>query len=290
MIERPATRHDLAAVVDLLCRYEEKTRGFPDSDESDLLEDWDSAGFDFATSTLVLEDEGRLIGFATVVEEYADAVLDVDRDDEQLQKRLVAWCEEHPWAIESYVPDGDPALAALLERRGWLPARRFWRMRIELDSPTPQPVWPDGVAVRDYRRPADDRAVHRLVQDCFREIGGEHERSFEQWSDHLLETERFDPSLYLVAVEGGRIVGVSLSQEVEAYGFVRQLAVDPAQRGRGIARALLHESFRRHAARGLPATVLGVDAGNPTGALALYEKAGMRVHEQFTRWERPAPG
>ncbi len=31
--------------------------------------------------------------------------------------------------------------------------------------------------------------------------------------------------------------------------------------------------------------MLGVDAGNPTGALALYEKAGMRVVEQFTRWE-----
>lgn len=63
----------------------------------------------------------------------------------------------------------------------------------------------------------------------------------------------------------------------------------PAQRGRGLALALLHESFRRHAARGLPATVLGVDAANPTGALALYEKAGMRVVEQFTRWDRPRP-
>ena len=31
------------------------------------------------------------------------------------------------------------------------------------------------------------------------------------------------------------------------------------------------------------AAVLGVDAGNPTGALRLYEKAGMRIAEQFTR-------
>jgi ribosomal protein S18 acetylase RimI-like enzyme len=68
----------------------------------------------------------------------------------------------------------------------------------------------------------------------------------------------------------------------EDYGFVRQLAVAPAHRGRGLALALLHECFRLHAARGLPATVLGVDAGNPTGALGLYEKAGMRVVEQFT--------
>lgn len=289
MIERPASRDDVAAVVDLFCRYEQKTRGFPDSDEGDLLEDWDRAGFDFATSTLVLAEDGQVIGFATVVEEYADTVLDVDRYDEQLQERLVAWCEEHPWAIETYVSDGDPSLGALLERRGWLPARRFWRMRIELDTPAPQPIWPDGVVVRDYRRPEDDRAVHRLITDCFREIGGQHERTFEQWTRFLLETDRFDPSLCLVAVEGDRVIGASLTQDVEAHGFVRQLAVDPAHRGRGVALALLHESFRRHEARGLPATVLGVDAGNPTGALALYEKAGMRVHEQFTRWDRPAP-
>ncbi len=38
-------------------------------------------------------------------------------------------------------------------------------------------------------------------------------------------------------------------------------------------------------ARGLPATILGVDAANPTGALGLYAKAGMRVHEQFTRYD-----
>jgi hypothetical protein len=30
--------------------------------------------------------------------------------------------------------------------------------------------------------------------------------------------------------------------------------------------------------------VLGDGAGNPTGALALFEQAGMRVVEQFTRW------
>ena len=92
-----------------------------------------------------------------------------------------------------------------------------------------------------------------------------------------------------MALVGDEVVGASLSQPMgEDYGFVRQLAVAPSQRGRGLGLALLHECFRRHRDRGFPATVLGVDAGNPTGALRLYEKAGMTIAEQFTRWDRPA--
>ena len=289
MIERPATRDDLRAVMDLFCRYEQKHRGAPDTEPADILDDWDLPGWDFTTSTLVLEDEGRVLGYALVVEEHADTVVDVDHDDPALWERLLAWVEQHPVHLEHYVPDSDTQLNDLLRRRGWVDARRFWRMRIDFDGPVPEPVWPAGVEVRDYRRGEDDRAVHELITTSFREIGGQHERAFEQWRTFLLESDRFDPELYLVAVADGQVVGASLGQEAGGEGFVRQLAVHPSQRGRGLALALLREGFRRNVARGLPAAILGVDAGNPTGALALYEKAGMRVHEQFTRWDRTPP-
>jgi len=176
----------------------------------------------------------------------------------------------------------------VMAARGWRAARRFWRMRRELDEPTPAPVWPSGVVVRAYDRPRDDATVHALITASFREIGDQHERTLEEWTGYLLDTDRFDADRYLVAEADGQVVGAALGQVMgEDYGFVRQLAVAPSHRGRGLALALLHESFRRHAARGLPATVLGVDAG-PTVALGLYEKAGMRVVEQFTRWDRPA--
>jgi len=177
----------------------------------------------------------------------------------------------------------------VLSARGWTPARRFWRMRRDLDASTPEPAWPPGVEVHDLVRPADERPVHALIQSAFAEIGGQHERTLEQWVAFLLDTTSFDPSLCLVATDAGTVVGAALGQATADHGFVRQLAVAPSHRGRGLALALLHECFRRHAERGLPATVLGVDAGNRTGALGLYEKAGMRVVEQFTRWDRPAP-
>ena len=286
MIERPASRDDLRAVVELFCAYDQAFRGAVDTDDSDFTDDWDKAGFDYAASTLVLAEQDRLVGFATVVDEYADAMTPADRLE--LLPRLLAWVEEHPGPLEHYVPDADRARADVLTERGWRPARRYWRMRRELDTPTPAAVWPDGVTVRPYDRPRDDAAVHTLITTSFREIGGQHERSLEEWQGYLLDSERFDAELYLVAESDGQVVGAALGQTMGTdYGFVRQLAVAPSHRGRGLALSLLHECFRRHAARGLPATVLGVDAGNPTGALALYEKAGMRVVEQLTRWDRP---
>ena len=282
---RPATRDDLDAVTGLHCAYDAAVRGSVDTEPSDVLRDWDEPGFDLTTGTLVLEAGGRVVGYAVRSGSDGDSVVDLSLRDAGLEDRLLAWLEGSGARVEHYCPDTDRPLGELFARRGWTPARRFWRMRRELDAPSPEPVWPAGVDVRDLRRPDDERPVHALVQCCFREIGGEHERPFEQWAAYLLDSERFDASLCLVATVDGTVVAAALGEPTSDHGFVRQLAVDPAHRGRGLALALLHESFRRHRERGLPATVLGVDAGNPTGALALYEKAGMRVVEQFTRWE-----
>jgi ribosomal protein S18 acetylase RimI-like enzyme len=288
LVERPATRADLQAVTDLYCAYEQAVRGAPDTDPGDVSADWDVPGFDLDTGTRVLELDGRVVGYAVRLDEEADSVIDLDLRDRGLEDRLLRWLEAAGTPLEHYVPDTDPPLGALLAGRGWAPARRFWRMRRDLDTPSPEPVWPADVQVHDLVRPDDERPVHALVQAAFAEIGGQHERTFEQWSAFLLESDRFDPSLCPVVTVAGEPVGVALGQATSDYGFVRQLAVAPSHRGRGLALALLHECFRRHRDRGLPATVLGVDAANPTGALALYAKAGMRVVEQFTRWERPA--
>jgi mycothiol synthase len=45
-------------------------------------------------------------------------------------------------------------------------------------------------------------------------------------------------------------------------------------RGRGVASALIGRNLRLLAERGMTEAALGVDAENPTGALALYERVG----------------
>ncbi|MNC98740.1 hypothetical protein D3C83_167960 [compost metagenome] len=49
--------------------------------------------------------------------------------------------------------------------------------------------------------------------------------------------------------------------------------------------ALLMHSFGEFYRRGHRKTGLGVDASNLTGALRLYERAGMHVFRQYDRYE-----
>ncbi len=48
---------------------------------------------------------------------------------------------------------------------------------------------------------------------------------------------------------------------------------------------MLHRAFADLAARGQPEVTLSVDATNPTGAIALYEKVGMTVRHEFLAYD-----
>jgi mycothiol synthase len=65
---------------------------------------------------------------------------------------------------------------------------------------------------------------------------------------------------------------------------VDTLAVRRSWRGRGLGSALLTHAFRELYGRGLRRIALNVDAENPTGATRLYERAGMRVGQQYATY------
>lgn len=55
---------------------------------------------------------------------------------------------------------------------------------------------------------------------------------------------------------------------------------------RGIGRALLRHSFNEFYRRGKRKVGLGVDAQNLTGALRLYEGAGMHIDQAYDHYEK----
>jgi ribosomal protein S18 acetylase RimI-like enzyme len=67
---------------------------------------------------------------------------------------------------------------------------------------------------------------------------------------------------------------------------VRSLGVRRPWRKRGIGLALLRHSFNEFYRRGKRKVGLGVDAQNLTGALRLYENAGMHVDQAFDFYEK----
>jgi ribosomal protein S18 acetylase RimI-like enzyme len=131
-------------------------------------------------------------------------------------------------------------------------------------------------------------AVHRADEEAFEDHWGSAPISFEAWRQIVVEPD-WDPSLWFVAWDGDQIAGFSLchaqSQGDPDLGWVEVLAVRRPWRRRGLALALLLHSFAELRARGRPKVGLGVDADNLTGAVRLYERAGMSPTQQSDVYE-----
>ena len=69
-------------------------------------------------------------------------------------------------------------------------------------------------------------------------------------------------------------------------GWVGTLGVLRPWRKSGLGLALLRHSFNEFYRRGKHKVGLGVDAENLTGALRLYQNAGMHVHQTFDNYEK----
>ena len=96
-----------------------------------------------------------------------------------------------------------------------------------------------------------------------------------------------------VWVEAGRVIGNVTVQKADSYGNrwqIANVAVDPAYRGRGIARQLVRRALDYAREMGGRWTVLQVRGTNQV-ALGLYERMGFENLGGAMRWEIPrAPG
>jgi len=90
----------------------------------------------------------------------------------------------------------------------------------------------------------------------------------------------------LVAVAGAALIGVcigyenqsgdqSLTQEARRSGYISDLVVDTAWRGKGVGRSLLEAMFDRFRARGLKVSRIGAISEN-LGAIRLYQEMGFK--------------
>ena len=112
----------------------------------------------------------------------------------------------------------------------------------------------------------------------------------EEWaSETRREFEGFfayDPGGCFIAEKGGRPVGICIATGYGEFGFVGELIVIPAVRGRGIGRRLLEHAVEYLRTRGARAVYLdGVLAAVP-----LYERAGFRRVCRSWRFLGQIPG
>lgn len=109
------------------------------------------------------------------------------------------------------------------------------------------------------------------------------------------------PDLVLLVAErpDGEIVGYADSADEDEHtrfpfdlrvpptSWINVLGVRRPWRRRGVARALLLHAFAEFRGRGKRGAGLGVDGLNTTGAVRLYEQAGMHVARRYDQYKKP---
>jgi mycothiol synthase len=184
----------------------------------------------------------------------------------------------------------DERVIGIYERHGYRLVRHFLRMEIDLARPTAEPVWPEGIELRPLDIERDLERVFEADEEAFLDHWGFVRIPFDAWKHWMIEGEDFDPTLWLLAYDGDELAGFSLNFSEEGgdpdIGWIGVLGVRRPWRRRGLALALLLESFAEFRRRGRKRAGLGVDAENLTGAVRLYEKAGMSPTRRYDTFEK----
>ena len=238
----------------------------------------------------VLELEGRVVGYADIVIEGDELLLDAAAPGHW--QTAYAWAEERARRdgmrrVRIFLPAGHET-EGIAEERGYRLWRSSYTMEVVLDEPLPEPPrLPDGIELRSYGH-GDERSLRSALNESFANDPFFHEESPEHFREFYLRARAFDPSLWLLAWDGQELAGFVLAFPERVgepgLGWVHSLGVRAAWRRRGLGEALLRAAITELDARGFRRVGLGVDAENETGALRLYERVGMTVARQSNNW------
>ncbi|TGP19197.1 MULTISPECIES: GNAT family N-acetyltransferase [unclassified Mesorhizobium] len=143
------------------------------------------------------------------------------------------------------------------------------RLRKLLDATLTAPDWPEGFVMRLFEH-RDAQALHALLDEAFDDGA---EGAFDEWWEHISGDAEFDPDLCFLVIDGkGLLTGAALCW---TSGFVKDLAVHPDSRRRGIGEALMRHVFLSFRYRGAAHVDLKTNTVRNTAAFRLYERLGM---------------
>ncbi len=280
LTNRPLTTADTRAVFEIMAAVELAEIGEVEIEEADIVADWQRPSFDLAGSTVGVFDGHRLVGYAEVSgHDRGDAAVQPDMQGRGIGTALAHWMQSLVRArgglrIGMPVPEGsagDRLLAALGYHVRWT----SWVLKLPAGRDIVERPLPEGYVVREATE-TERRTVWTVVEDAFLEWSDRDRQSFEDCAARMWLRPGFEPwNIRVVADSGGEVVGVSFVVKAGDEAYVDQLAVRRDQRNRGLAQALLVDSFAVGRAHGAVASCLSTDSR--TGALPLYEKVGMEV-------------
>ncbi len=167
-----------------------------------------------------------------------------------------------------------PGSDELANRLGLEVTRELYFLRRTRAS-LPDPVWPDGIAVRTFVPGRDDAAWLKVNSEAFADHPEQGSWTAADLAERL-QQPWFDPNGFFLAVDSstGALAGFHWTKVEDGVGEVYVVGVSPAHQGSGLGKALTLQGLHHlQEDRDLDTVVLYVDGTN-TAARALYNALG----------------
>jgi mycothiol synthase len=301
-VRRP-TLDDVGELFEMLIACDKAEYGRPRTTESELRGFWEMPGHDPAQDAwVIIASDGRMVAMAIVghispvsrlfsiarvhpdyaSQGFSDYLLGISL--ERARELIPEAAADVRVSMGAWVSQKNVEFRQALERGNFTHVRSNWLMEINMDTPPPEPVWPENLELRPYT-PDLLRAVFEADDEAFQDHWGHTPGNFEIWQLWMAKGEGFDPSVWFLAFDREEIAGYALCTCQNSEAWVGQLGVRRLWRRRGLGLALLHHAFGEFYLRGERRVALNVDSQNLTGATRLYTRAGMHPFEQSDVYE-----
>ena len=310
---------DLPALDVLLREVEAVDQTDEHLDLADLEEELADPLLDASRDWVVAVDDGALVGCFRIIPRdpggaeltaYGSGCVHPDRRGEGIGTRLAAaMLERAQERHRTLAPHLSAQLkvsglsdqadqADLLAGIGLHPHRYTLTLGVQ---PLPEQevgALPEGLRVRRYDPSRDEEALRVVHNEVFRDHPGSSAWTPDEWRQWVTRSRSFRGDVSLLAVDGeGAIAGYVQVEEWDAVrqvtglreAWIARVGTTRQHRGRGLASVLLRHTLEVCRRDGFDRAALDVDSANPTGALGVYERAGMTLEKHWTGYLRTDP-
>jgi mycothiol synthase len=193
------------------------------------------------------------------------------------------------WSFWTSCNSADEYFHQVLLSQGFKVNRYFNTLRSVITEAN-EPLLPAGVSYKqiDIFDESDMKIWHDLRLDAFSKHFGFKPRPFESFVEIMQRDPMMAKAIVLVLFENNVPAGyiwINDQAAHEGIGYVQNLGVAYAFQGKGYGQWLLAKAIKLFADRGFHSAELGVDTGNESGALRLYEKMGFKLVTSWTQYE-----
>ncbi|SRR5580765_829308 len=293
LLARPFATGDAEAFTAMYAAAELHDAGAAAIELADVVSDWARPSVDLARHSMGVWDADLLVAGSDVYRSRrADGAVLPSHRGRGIGSALARWTQavcaaDGGTRVGMTVPAGsvgEAVFADLGYHRGWT----SWVLQLPADAVVADRPLPDGYTIRNADAATELPLVHQVIEDAFNEWPERQPFPFEDWRAAVPDRDGHEPwQLRVVTDAGQTIVGVCTLLLADDTAYVDQLAVCRAERGRGLAQALLADGFANGRAHG--ATVSELSTDSRTGALPLYERLGMVVTQTWHHWQIDVP-